>query len=99
MCFDQLAVVFPGRKLAAMVTTHDLAAINSQLEPSLSTSNKPKLYGSLRHPCPNSPILHANSLILHSSLATHSNCYAPQAYLSVSRLRFQSAYYMCTTGS
>src|SRR6266849_10047585 len=25
-------------------------------------------------------------------------CYAPQAYLSVSRLCFQSAYYMCTTG-
>ncbi len=25
-------------------------------------------------------------------------CYAPQAYLSVSRFRFQSAYYMCTTG-
>src|SRR6266852_4228567 len=25
-------------------------------------------------------------------------CYAPQAYLSVSHLRFQSAYYMCTTG-
>src|SRR5260370_36744089 len=25
------------------------------------------------------------------------NCYAPQAYLSVSHLRFQSAYYMYTT--
>src|SRR6266852_8933736 len=25
-------------------------------------------------------------------------CYAPQAYLSVSRFHFQSVYYMCTTG-
>src|SRR6266852_8883528 len=26
-------------------------------------------------------------------------CYTPQAYLSVSHLRFQSAYHMCTTSS
>ena len=33
------------------------------------------------------------------SLKQHGyGCYAPQAYLSVSHLRFQSAYYMCTTG-
>src|SRR5260370_29457472 len=32
------------------------------------------------------------------SLPAQGYCYAPQAYLSVSRLCFQSAYYMCTTG-
>src|SRR6266849_9116975 len=37
--------------------------------------------------------------VLEFPIHFHLTCCAPQAYLSVSCLCFQSAYYMCTTGS